>query len=84
VSVLTAGSFIPACIVVGVAWGWKTWTDSERERQEADRCAALRVKRHKPNLRCTFTRPKPERPASIVRVKAPAPAFITAQDLVAP
>lgn len=77
-SVITGGSFLPACVVVGVAWGWKTWNESERERAEADRCAARRAAAHKPKLRCTFTRSRTEVAA------APARSFITAQDLVAP
>lgn len=42
VSVLSGGAFLPACVAVGVAWGWKTWKASERERRDAERCAALR------------------------------------------
>src|SRR6478752_9368837 len=48
VSLVSIGSFLPACIVVGAAWGWKTWSVSERERQEAERCAALRASARKP------------------------------------
>ncbi|MGZ5269804.1 MAG: hypothetical protein ACXWC6_04245 [Ramlibacter sp.] len=53
-SFLSGGSFLPACIVVGVSWGWKTWTVSERERQDAERCALLRASARKPKLRCAF------------------------------
>lgn len=77
-SVLSGGSFLPACVVVGVAWGWKTWTASERERRDAERCAALRAAAHKPKLRCPFMRHRIERPV------APARTWIAAQDLVAP
>lgn len=79
-SVLSGGSFLPACIAVGVAWGWKTWKASERERLDAERCAARRRSARKPKLRCTFTRPRIERAAA----PAPAPRFVAAQDLVAP
>lgn len=74
-SALSGGSFLPACVVVGVAWGWKTWNESEIERREAERCAALRVR--KPKLRC----------ASVQRAELPPPLpprFMTAQGLVAP
>ena len=76
-SVLSGGSFIPACIVVGVAWGWNTWNASEPERRDAERCAAMRERAHKPKLRCPFMKTHIERPA-------PAPGLITAQGLVAP
>ena len=78
VSVLSGGAFLPACIVVGVAWGWKTWEASEPERQNAERCAALRASARKPKLRCPPTRHRIERPA------APARKAVAAQDLVAP
>jgi hypothetical protein len=77
-SVLSGGAFLPACIVVGVAWGWKAWTDSEPERRNAERCAALRTKVGKPGLRCTVMVARVERPV------AQAPRLLAAQDLVAP
>jgi hypothetical protein len=78
VSVLSGGSFLPACVVVGAAWGWHTWTASERERRNAERCAALRASSRKPKLRCAST------PRRIERAGAPAPRFIAAQDIVVP
>ena len=79
-SVLSGGSFLPACLVVGVAWGWKTWTASERERRDAERCAALRASSRKPKLRCPFMQQR------VVRAAMPAipQPMITAQGLVAP
>ena len=77
-SVLSGGAFIPACILVGVAWGWRTWTDSEPERQNAERCAALRKKMRKPRLRCAPMAARVQRPV------AHAPVMLAAQDLVAP
>jgi hypothetical protein len=65
VSVLSGGSFLPACIAVGVGWGWNTWNASERERQEAERCATLRASTRKPKLRCALTRPRVQRPAAV-------------------
>ena len=79
-SVLSGGSFLPACLVVGVAWGWKTWTDSEPERRNAERCAAQRIKTRKPKLRCASVVQRVPREA----VPAPAPRMLAAQDLVAP
>jgi hypothetical protein len=79
-SVLSGGSFLPACVAVGVAWGWKTWNGTERERREAERCAAQRAAAGKSKLRCAFMRQRVERAAAPV----PARTFIAAQDLVAP
>ena len=77
-SALSGGSFLPACIVIGVAWGWKTWNESEQERREAELCAARRASPGKKKLPCTTVRGRIERAA------VPARAFIAAQDLVAP
>ena len=78
VSVLSGGAFLPACIVVGVGWGWETWTASELERRDAERCAARRASARKPKLRCISTRHR------VDRATAPAPKSMTAQELVAP
>jgi hypothetical protein len=75
VSVLSAGSFLPACVAVGVAWGWQTWNVSERERQDAERCAALRASARKPKLRCPTTRP------TMVRAASPVPMAMVSQEL---
>jgi hypothetical protein len=66
VSVLSGGSFLPACIGVGAAWGWKTWNESERERRDAERCASLRASARKPKLRCAFMQHRLERTAAPV------------------
>lgn len=79
VSVISGGSFLPACIVVGVGWGWNTWKASERERRDAERCAALRGSPGKRKARCATTRQRPER----VVVTA-APKFVYPQYYVAP
>lgn len=78
VSVLSGGSFLPACVAVGVGWGWKTWNASERERLDAERCAALRASARKPKLRCAFMQRRIERTAT------PARMTIVAQELGAP
>ncbi|MCG2592360.1 hypothetical protein LZ009_06150 [Ramlibacter sp. XY19] len=78
-SVLSGGSFLPACLVVGAAWGWKTWDESERERLDADRCAVLREFTGKPKLPCARFKGRIERTAA-----PPARSMITAQGLVAP
>ena len=77
-SALTGGSFLPACIAIGVAWGWKTWNATERERKDAARCAALRASARKAKARCASMPPR-SRPVAV-----PAPVFVAAQDLVAP
>jgi hypothetical protein len=74
VSVLSGSAFLPACIIVGAGWGWKTWDESERERQDATRCAALRASTRKPKLRCPVVRHRIERAAT------PARNFMTAQE----
>jgi hypothetical protein len=70
-SVLSGGSFLPACIVVGVAWGWRTWEASERERLDAERCAALRASARKPKLRCPSMHTRAVRSGAVVRPAAP-------------
>lgn len=79
VSVVSGGSFLPACIVFGAAWGWNTWKASERERQHAERCAQQRASARKPKLRCAGI--KPDR---VQRPVAPVRTVMAAQDLVAP
>jgi hypothetical protein len=78
VSVISGGSFLPACIALGVGWGWKTWNATERERQEAERCAAPRKLAGKAKARCPVKRPRLEQVAPPTRI------FVAAQDLVAP
>lgn len=78
VSILSGGSFLPACLLVGVGWGWKTWNATERERLEAERCAAPRTAAGKLKPRCVVKRPRVEKTAPPVRT------FLAAQDLVAP
>lgn len=74
-SVLSGGSFLPACVAVGAAWGWKTWNESERERLEADRCAALRTSSRKPKMRCPVVR------QGVQKAAPPAPVWsVTAQE----
>lgn len=78
VSILSGGSFLPACLLVGVGWGWKTWTATERERLEAERCAVPRTAAGKLKPRCVVKRPRVEKTLPPVRT------FLAAQDLVAP
>lgn len=78
VSVASGGSFLPACIAVGAAWGWKTWNASESERRDAERCAALRASARKQKLRCPVVRRRVERDVS------PTPTFMAAQEFGTP
>jgi hypothetical protein len=77
-SALMGGSFLPACVAVGVAWGFKIWNESARERRLAERCAVLRDFVAKPNLPCAFM------PRGVEQPDAPANAVAISQDLVAP
>lgn len=54
-SILSGGAFAPACVALGVAWGLKTWKDSEPERQFWEGCAMLRHYANEPQLACVYT-----------------------------
>ena len=73
VSVLSGGSFLPVCLMVGVTWGWKTWEASEPERRDAARCAARRASARNPKLRCPFKRQRIEQAATPPRRTVAAP-----------
>ncbi len=77
-SLLTGGGFAPACIALGVAWGMKTWSESEHERQFWEGCALLRIYTGEPQLECVYTPP-----AQPLEAAAPA-TWVTAQALQAP
>ena len=77
-SALSGGSFLPACVAVGMAWGWKTWSETAHERRLAERCATLREFTGKRNLPCTFM------PRGIEPAEARARTIAAAQDLIAP
>jgi hypothetical protein len=56
-SILSGGSFAPACLALGVAWGLKTWKDTEPERQFWEGCAMLRQYAQEPQLACRYEPP---------------------------
>jgi hypothetical protein len=56
-SIASGGSFAPACLVLGVAWGMKTWKDSEPERDFWQGCAMLRQYADAPDMPCVYTAP---------------------------
>jgi hypothetical protein len=56
-AILTSGSFAPVCVALGVAWGLKTWKESERERDFWEGCALLRAYAQEPALTCVYTTP---------------------------
>lgn len=64
-SILSGGTFAPACLAAGVAWGLKTWNDSERERQFWEGCATLRLYAAMPELPCYYE------PQGTVHAQAP-------------
>ena len=59
-SIASGGSFAPACVVIGVAWGMKTWQDSEPEREFWQGCAMLRQYAGEPGLACVYRAPAGE------------------------
>jgi hypothetical protein len=56
-SILTGGSFAPACLVIGAAWAMKTWQDTEHERLFWEGCAMLRQYANEPSLECVYSAP---------------------------
>lgn len=77
-SFLTGGSFLPACLALGVAWGVQTWNDGERARQFHGDCTVLREFTYDPELACREAAPGQGTVAEVTR------STITAQDLTAP
>jgi hypothetical protein len=58
-AIATGGSFAPACIVLGVAWGLRAWQQTEHERQFwTEGCPMLRAYAEMPDLVCVYTAPK--------------------------
>lgn len=57
-AVLSGGSFAPACVALGFAWGLKTWKDTEREREFWVGCAMLRQYAGQPDLYCSIDPPE--------------------------
>jgi hypothetical protein len=72
-SILSGGSFLPACVALGVAWGVRTWKEGERDRLSGG-CAVLREFMYEPEAACN---------ARPVVAEATRTA-ITAQELTAP
>lgn len=77
-AVLTGGAFLPACVVAGVAWGMKTWNDSERERRFWEHCAIVREFAQQPDFACVY------QPAGTQVADSVDAPVLAAQDLVAP
>jgi hypothetical protein len=63
-AVLSGGSFAPACVALGVAWGMKTWKDTEPEREFWQGCAMLRQYAQQPQMPCVYTPPKMQQAAA--------------------
>jgi len=57
-SVVSGGAFAPACVALGIAWGLKTWTDTEHERLFWEGCEMLRRYAQEPELKCIYTPPE--------------------------
>jgi hypothetical protein len=58
-AIATGGSFAPACIVLGVAWGLRAWQQTEHERQFwTEGCPMLRAYAEMPDLVCVYTAPQ--------------------------
>ena len=56
-SVLSGGSFAPVCLALGVAWGMKTWHDTQPEREFWEACALMREVTEQPQLTCIYVPP---------------------------
>ncbi|MBC5785254.1 hypothetical protein H8N03_20070 [Ramlibacter sp. USB13] len=67
-AILSGGTFAPACIALGIAWGMKTWGESEHERQFWEGCKALRDYAQRPDMPCIYNAPgqPPARPQEIM------------------
>lgn len=74
-SIVSGGAFAPACVAVGIAWGLKTWKESERERQFWEGCALLRQYANEPQLACIYT---PAAPAAVEALAAVRPEGLEA------
>lgn len=77
-AILTGGSFAPACLAVGVAWGVKTWKDTEHEREFWEGCAMLRAYANEPELTCIYTPPETQ------VASAPGETVAASADMIAP
>jgi hypothetical protein len=75
-ALLTGGGLAPACLVLGMAWGAKTWKDTEHERRFWADCALLREYTQQPALACVY-QPEDAPVAQSVPI-------VVAQDLTAP
>lgn len=58
-ALVSGGTFAPACVALGVAWGMKTWQESEHERLFWEGCAMLRAYANEPELKCIYSPPAP-------------------------
>lgn len=57
-AILSGGSFAPACLVLGVAWGMHAWKQTEHERTFWEGCAMLRQYAQDPGIECIYTAPE--------------------------
>lgn len=79
-AILSGGSFAPACVVLGVAWGMRAWQQTEHERAFWEGCALLRQYAGQPELECVYTPPE-----KALEADAQTGLVATrAQDLIAP
>jgi hypothetical protein len=77
-AVLTSGgALLPVCVAVGVAWGMKTWNDSEDERKFWAACSSLRDFAQWPNFECVYPM-RAGRPAPAVRRAVAGPGELMA------
>ena len=56
-AILSGGAFAPACVAMGIAWGAKTWKDTEYERQFWEGCRMLRQYAQRPDMPCIYNAP---------------------------
>ena len=73
-SLLSGGAFAPACIALGVAWGMKTWNDTEHEREFWASCESQREAAQDPEMVCIYV--PPGHPAAQEHLAAQQPQLI--------
>lgn len=81
-AILTGGTFAPACIAIGAAWAYKTWKDTEHEREFWAHCGMVRVYVGQPELQCVYKAPVTAAAATEVLVTEVASTEVLVTEVV--